>query len=340
MRSTRSSVSTWIDSNGPRGMFCSRTSSDCSGPSERTRRRSEPARPFHPAAAVAKKKASRSEAFRRPEPSPSAFRGEVGTATPTRSPSPAPLPRSAIGRNYPRGAPSSDMTLRYCLDCHGHHQSGYSCPQREARRYQASAARKARGPTRLESGENSGATARRAALPGLRWHTGLAGSPRHADQRRRRTLCARQSRNALLELSPAATRGDRGSTGREAALPRLSNPRRRHSRRTGGEVLRGKWCCRCRQWLSPEAFRPNANYSCGLDSWCRSCHADATRQWRANNQDYVESYNERRRAEYRAAHPLSERPCVVCGEPFSGRRNALVCGERCRRQRKLEQRRV
>ena len=145
MRSTRSSVSTWIDSNGPRGMFCSRTSSDCSGPSERTRRRSEPARPFYPAAAVAKKKASRSEAFRRPEPSPSAFRGEVGTATPTRSPSPAPLPRSAIGRNYPRGAPSSDMTLRYCLDCHGHHQSGYSCPQREARRYQASAARKARG---------------------------------------------------------------------------------------------------------------------------------------------------------------------------------------------------
>jgi hypothetical protein len=52
------------------------------------------------AAAVAKKKASRGEAFRRPEPSPSAFWIEVGTATPTRPPSPAPLLGRVIGRNY------------------------------------------------------------------------------------------------------------------------------------------------------------------------------------------------------------------------------------------------
>lgn len=37
------------------------------------------------------------------------------------------------------------MTLRFCLDCGSHHQSGYSCPQREARRYRTSAARRARG---------------------------------------------------------------------------------------------------------------------------------------------------------------------------------------------------
>jgi len=37
------------------------------------------------------------------------------------------------------------VTLKFCLDCYGHHDSAYSCPQREARRYQASAARKARG---------------------------------------------------------------------------------------------------------------------------------------------------------------------------------------------------
>jgi predicted nucleic acid-binding Zn ribbon protein len=49
--------------------------------------------------------------------------------------------------------------------------------------------------------------------------------------------------------------------------------------------------------------------------------------------------NARRRADYRAEHPLPTRPCVVCGENFSGRPDALVCGPECRRQRKLEQRR-
>jgi hypothetical protein len=39
------------------------------------------------------------------------------------------------------------VTLRFCLDCGSHHQSGYSCPQREARRYRTSAARRARGRT-------------------------------------------------------------------------------------------------------------------------------------------------------------------------------------------------
>jgi hypothetical protein len=106
------------------------------------------------------------------------------------------------------------------------------------------------------------------------------------------------------------------------------------------EKLSGKWRCRCREWLSPEAFRPNPNYSCGLDSWCRSCHAEAVREWRAKNREYVERYNAERRAEYRAAHPLPTRACLVCGELFSGRPDALVCSEQCRRNRKLEQRRA
>jgi hypothetical protein len=58
------------------------------------------------------------------------------------------------------------------------------------------------------------------------------------------------------------------------------------------------------------------------------------------NRDYLESYNAKRRAEYRSEHPLPTRPCVVCGQPFSGRPDALVCSEECRRQRKLEQRRA
>ena len=117
--------------------------------------------------------------------------------------------------------------------------------------------------------------------------------------------------------------------------------------------MNGKWCCRCRQRLSPDAFRPNSNYTSGLDSWCRGCHAEAVRDWRPKNPDYVERYNAERRAEYRTQHPLPTRPCVVCGrpvtkrpdalvcgEPFSGRPNALVCGPECRRQRKLVQRRL
>ena len=31
---------------------------------------------------------------------------------------------------------------------------------------------------------------------------------------------------------------------------------------------------------------------------------------------------------------------ALCGEPFSKRADALVCGERCRNRRKLEQRRA
>ena len=104
--------------------------------------------------------------------------------------------------------------------------------------------------------------------------------------------------------------------------------------------MSGKWCCRCRKWLSPDAFRPNSNYTSGLDSWCRSCHAEAVREWRAKNPDYLEHYNAERRAEYRAEHPLPTRPCVVCDKPFTGRPDALVCSEGCRRQRKLEQRRA
>jgi len=102
----------------------------------------------------------------------------------------------------------------------------------------------------------------------------------------------------------------------------------------------GKWCCRCRQWLPLEAFRPNPNLRSGIDSWCRPCHANAVREWRERNPEYIAALNERRRREYREAHPRPTRPCVVCGRDFSGRPDALVCGEECRRQRKLEQRRA
>jgi len=98
------------------------------------------------------------------------------------------------------------------------------------------------------------------------------------------------------------------------------------------------WCCRCRQWLPLEDFRPRLNLG-GVESWCRRCHADANRRWREKNSNAVDAYNARRRAEYREAHPLPTRRCIVCRKEMTKRPNALVCGRECRRQRKIEQRR-
>jgi hypothetical protein len=102
----------------------------------------------------------------------------------------------------------------------------------------------------------------------------------------------------------------------------------------------GKWCCRCRQWLSVRAFRPDPRLNGGLDSWCRACHAAAVREWRERNPEYIAASNAKRRQEYREAHPVRERPCIVCGRPMTKRPNALVCGEECQRKRKREQRRA
>ena len=106
------------------------------------------------------------------------------------------------------------------------------------------------------------------------------------------------------------------------------------------EVAQGKWCCGCRRWLPIEAFRPNPNNRNGIDSWCKPCHAEAVRKWREKNPEAVEAYNAARRREYREANPLTTRACAVCEKPMTRPGNVLVCGEDCRRQRKLEQRRA
>src|SRR5262245_20337567 len=54
-----------------------------------------------------------------------------------------------------------------------------------------------------------------------------------------------------------------------------------------------KHCVRCGQLLPAAEFRPNrANTWTGLDSWCRGCRNERTRQWRAENPDYIAAYNE------------------------------------------------
>jgi hypothetical protein len=110
-----------------------------------------------------------------------------------------------------------------------------------------------------------------------------------------------------------------------------------HAREDLGVILSGKWCTACAQWLPLERFGPNPELRSGYSSWCRRCHAEKTRQWREANPEYLAEYNARRRIEYREAHPLPTRACVVCGELFTKRADALVCSERCRNRRKHEQ---
>lgn len=133
---------------------------------------------------------------------------------------------------------------------------------------------------------------------------------------------------------------DRLTVTRGAGAPRSVSSCEPHSRLSGetrsrksGVRSSEQWCPSCQQWLALEAFTPDR-------SACRRCHAAAMKNWRAENRDYVEQRNAQRRAEYRAESPLPTRPCAVCAEPFTGRPDAVVCGERCRSRRKVELRRL
>jgi hypothetical protein len=94
-----------------------------------------------------------------------------------------------------------------------------------------------------------------------------------------------------------------------------------------------RWCCSCLDWRPAEEFRDE------VVGKCKKCVSAAARAWRELNPEAVAEYNERRRIEYRDAHPLPTRPCAVCGELFSKRPDALVCSPACREKRK-EQRRL
>jgi 5-methylcytosine-specific restriction enzyme A len=123
------------------------------------------------------------------------------------------------------------MTLRFCLHCNSHHAGNYSCPQREAKRYAASAARKARGRhawrvARTAARQRDGQRCRQCgSSKGLAVHhiVSLKNGGSKYDVANLETLCR--------SCHEAQHRGDRGSTGREAALPRASNSR---------ETLRGR----------------------------------------------------------------------------------------------------
>jgi hypothetical protein len=96
------------------------------------------------------------------------------------------------------------------------------------------------------------------------------------------------------------------------------------------------WCCGCLAWLPLDAFRPNPGSRSGVQSRCRRCRSEASRQWRQQNAEHVARYNAARRIGAR------ERECVECGTSFiAGLRGpASTRCPGCRRQRKIELRRA
>jgi 5-methylcytosine-specific restriction endonuclease McrA len=115
------------------------------------------------------------------------------------------------------------VTLRYCLDCRGHHESGYSCPQREARRYRTSAARRVRGrhawrlareAARRRDGNRCRGCGSSKALA-VHHVVSLADGGEKYALDNLITLCK--------ECHAERHRGDRGSTGNDPALPAASN---------------------------------------------------------------------------------------------------------------------
>jgi hypothetical protein len=57
-----------------------------------------------------------------------------------------------------------------------------------------------------------------------------------------------------------------------------------------------KRCAKCGRSKDPAEFGPNRRCLDGLSSWCRSCHAEANREWRARQRERRERAERERMA--------------------------------------------
>lgn len=80
---------------------------------------------------------------------------------------------------------------------------------------------------------------------------------------------------------------------RETKRP-LPGLRERNEQKTWGAM---KTCRHCGELKNTEEFRQHPHTRDRLSSWCASCLTEHSRRWREENQDKVEAYNQRRRAE-------------------------------------------
>jgi hypothetical protein len=88
------------------------------------------------------------------------------------------------------------------------------------------------------------------------------------------------------------------------------------------------------QMVATRGFSRDRRRHLGRSSWYRECAVEATRRWREENAELVKQMNERRRLGER------QRDCVDCGESFTFKSSVAVRCPSCRRQRKLERRRL
>jgi 5-methylcytosine-specific restriction endonuclease McrA len=131
------------------------------------------------------------------------------------------------------------MGYRLCLTCNAHHPVGYRCPKVEAKRYQASAARKARG-------RHAWRVARAAARQRDGNRCRRCGGTQRLQVHHLIPISEGGERYALDNLITLCSGchaqqhgGERGSTGRKLALPRASNPRNKpQPRRFSHSVLK------------------------------------------------------------------------------------------------------
>lgn len=89
--------------------------------------------------------------------------------------------------------------------------------------------------------------------------------------------------------------------------------------------MTSKLCARCKQHRPAVAFRANTKLRSGLDSWCRDCHVQALREWRARNPAYAETekvrkrspeYRAKARLKYRAKNPTGARASYYSADPL------------------------
>lgn len=99
--------------------------------------------------------------------------------------------------------------------------------------------------------------------------------------------------------------------------------------RLAGEKPAKHRCAKCGE-SDPKEFRKNARMRSGLSSYCKECHRQLVRDWRARNPDYLRAYNEKRRVLGPDGYHLNV--CAVCGVEFKTRRkHTRLCGEgKCR----------
>lgn len=128
---------------------------------------------------------------------------------------------------------------------------------------------------------------------------------------------------------PSSTEGGTPRTGPltpPAPPASASRGNLRSTRKTREDPMTDKTCRRCGQSKPAADFRANDRMRDGLNSWCKACQVERTREWRRDHRD---EYNAVRRR-----GPV-ELTCVECGEVFpSARADTLTCGYTCRRRRK------